>query len=113
MASAHPADAGAHQACGPAHHEGASVRGLLLLLVHSPGRRDAWRRRGTPLGRCRCRRHGRPTPAARPPGWGCPVNKSMEESFCNNRTDPRQQVCFPDLLTLGTALDAAHRDTRM
>lgn len=40
-----------------------------------------------------------------PPGWGCPVNKSMEESFCNNRTDPRQQVCFPDLLTLGTALD--------
>ena len=40
-----------------------------------------------------------------PPGWGCPVNKSMEESFCNNRTDPRQQTCFPDLLTLGTALD--------
>ena len=40
-----------------------------------------------------------------PPGWGCPVNKSMEEGFCNSRTDPRQQVCFPDLLTLGTAVD--------
>ena len=40
-----------------------------------------------------------------PPGWGCPVNVSMEESFCNNRTHPRRMTCFPDLLTLGTALD--------
>lgn len=39
------------------------------------------------------------------PGWGCPVNITMQQHFCNNRTDPRQAVCFPDLLTLGTALE--------
>ena len=33
------------------------------------------------------------------------MNHSMQQSFCNTRTDPRQQVCFPDLLTLGTALE--------
>jgi hypothetical protein len=40
-----------------------------------------------------------------PPGWGCPVNSTMQEHFCNSRTEPRQAVCFPDLLTLGTSLE--------
>jgi hypothetical protein len=54
-------------------------------------------------GRCPYDQHD--ANANPPPGWGCPVNKSMEESVCNSRTDPRRQTCFPDLLTLGTALD--------
>ena len=72
---------------------------------------QAWHGQGSPgregfpyygQGKCPYDQHTSSNP---PPGWGCPVNKTMEESFCNSRTDPRQQTCFPDLLTLGTALN--------
>ena len=39
-----------------------------------------------------CYTHGAPAP-----GWGCPVNKTMQETVCNTRTDPRNVTCFPDV----------------
>jgi arylsulfatase A-like enzyme len=42
-----------------------------------------------------------------PPGWGCPVNRTQYPQ-CNGRSgrnDPGNITCFPDELTLGTALD--------
>lgn len=41
------------------------------------------------------------------PGWGCPVDRAKYPQ-CNGRTgrhDPGNMTCFPDELTLGTALD--------